>query len=488
MSVLLRGRLSGGRARVLWIVGAGTVFGSGIWATHFVAMLAYTPGLPMGYDVALTIVSIVIAVVLSAAGFFVALRTGMAALGAGISGAAIGAMHYTGMAALQGPFQQIWNSQYVIASILIGIVFAALAGQALASFGKVTGRATAALLLTLGICGMHFTAMTALTLLPDPTVVFRGAVLDPTSVIVAVAAIAVLIVAVGFIGARVDAHLAQRGALEAERLRAHIAELENTKKELEGASEDLRTALAAAALANQTKSQFLATMSHELRTPLNAVIGFADIMADETLGPLGNERYVAYANDIRASGSHLLQLINDILDLSRLDAGGIALQDEILELRPLLDETIRMVRGHAEKAQLKIEQKIIRSLPPLRADRRRLRQALINLLSNAIKFTPAGGCIMISAFWRGEDIAISVRDSGIGIAHHDIPRVFERFNQVDSTLSRKYEGAGLGLPISRQLIEAHGGRLELESRLGDGTTVTIILPAERVANYLQTVA
>ncbi|MBV9569772.1 MAG: hypothetical protein JO056_00840 [Alphaproteobacteria bacterium] len=488
MNMLSRGRLSEGSIRTLWVISAATVFGAGIWSTHFVAMLAYKPGLPVGYDVSLTTVSIVMAIVVSAAGFFIALRTGMAALGTGISGAAIGAMHYTGMAALQGPFHQIWSSQYVVASVITGIVFAALAGHALVSFGKVAGHALAALLLTLGICGMHFTGMTALTLIPDPTIAFHGAVLDPASVIVAVAAVAILIVAVGFIGARLDSHLAKRDAREAERLRAYIAELETANSEVERTSGHLRSALAAAALANQTKAQFLATMSHELRTPLNAIIGFAEIMAQQTFGPLGNKNYVDYANDIRASGSHLLQLINDILDLSRLDADGAGLHEDTFEISTVIAETIRMVRGHIEKANLSIDQNVAPDLPSIRADHRRLRQVLINLLSNAIKFTTAGGQITVMADLRGPDLAVSVRDTGIGIAPSDIARVFERFTQVDNTMSRKYEGAGLGLAISRQLVEAHGGCLELVSASGEGTTATIIIPGERLDQRLGAVA
>jgi signal transduction histidine kinase len=479
MSLMARARASAGRVRAFWIVGAAVVFGSGIWGTHFVAMLAYSPGLPVGYDVTLTSLSIVIAVVLSAAGFAVALRTGFAALGLAIAGAAIGAMHYTGMAALKGPFLQVWSFGYVTASILIGIGLAALAGQSAVTIRNFRGRALAASLLALGICGMHFTAMTALTLYPDPTVAYTGAVLDPASLGVAVAAVAILIVALGFVGALVDSHLASRAAMEAQRLRTYIAELETTKSELEATTKHLRAALHSAALANQAKAQFLATMSHELRTPLNAVIGFSEMLGAEIFGPLGDPRYVGYVEDIRASGAHLLGLINDILDLSRLDAGQ-PLAEEELNLQDLIAETVRMVRGHADAARLQLTQRIDDNLPLVRVDRRRMRQVLINLLSNAIKFTPADGRIQVAAGRRGSDIAICITDTGIGIAEENMGRVFERFAQVDSTLARKYEGAGLGLPICKRIVEAHGGRLEMQSEPNAGTTVTIVIPAERV--------
>jgi signal transduction histidine kinase len=479
ISLLARARVSAGRARALWIVGAAVVFGSGIWGTHFVAMLAYTPGLPVGYDVTLTSLSIVIAIVLSCAGFALAFRTGNAALGLAIAGAAIGAMHYTGMAALKGPFQQLWNFNYVGASILLGIGFAALAGQSAATIRDARGRFLPALLLALGICAMHFTAMTALALRPDPTIAYTGAAFDPASLGVAVAAVAILIVGLGFVGALVDSHLASRAAQESERLRAYIAELETTKSELEATTEDLRGALDSAAMANQAKSQFLATMSHELRTPLNAVIGFSDMMASEIFGPLGDKRYRAYVDDIRSSGAHLLELISDILDLSRLDAGQ-KLDEEELELLALIRETVRMIQGHAEAAELTLEEKIAADLPKIWGDRRRLRQVLINVLSNAVKFTPARGRVTVTAFRQEGQIAITVRDTGIGIAKEDMHRAFEHFGQIDSALSRKYDGAGLGLPIAKKLIEAHGGRIELSSEPKAGTVVTILLPAERL--------
>jgi len=241
----------------------------------------------------------------------------------------------------------------------------------------------------------------------------------------------------------------------------------------------LRAALDSAAMANQAKSQFLATMSHELRTPLNAVIGFSDMMATEIFGPLGDKRYRAYVEDIRSSGAHLLELINDILDLSRLDAGQ-KLDEEEMELSALIHETVRMMKANADAAELTLEERIAGGLPRVRADRRRLRQVLINVLSNAMKFTPAKGHITLSAFRQDAQVAICVRDTGIGIAKEDMHRAFEHFGQIDSALSRKYEGAGLGLPIAKKLIEAHGGRIELASEPRAGTAVTISLPAERL--------
>jgi signal transduction histidine kinase len=209
------------------------------------------------------------------------------------------------------------------------------------------------------------------------------------------------------------------------------------------------------------------------------VIGFSDMMASEIFGPLGDKRYRAYVDDIRSSGAHLLELISDILDLSRLDAGQ-KLDEEELELLALIRETVRMIQGHAEAAELTLEEKVAADLPKIWGDRRRLRQVLINVLSNAVKFTPARGRVTVTAFRQEGEVAITVRDTGIGIAKEDVHRAFEHFGQIDSALSRKYDGAGLGLPIAKKLIEAHGGRIELSSEPKAGTVVTIILPAERL--------
>ena len=481
MSLIARARASEGRLRYLWLAGAGVVSGCGIWGTHFVAMLAYRAGLPVAYDPWLTGLSVLTAASLCGVGFTVAMTRVGPAIGGAVTGAAISAMHYIGMAAVRAPAHAIWNIEYIATSVAIGVLLTGLALHLAFRRPTLRGYLSGAVLFTLGIVGMHFTAMAAVVYVPDSTVSIPNAVLDPAALAVSVAAVAVLIVALGLAGATVDRHLALRALSETERLRAYVVELEATKADLESTSEDLRHALDAAAHASQVKSQFLATMSHELRTPLNAVIGFSEIMLTETFGPLGAARYRDYARDIHASGTHLLSLINDILDLSRLDAGQVELRDEAIDVASLIKELLRMVKGQAQSAGLKLTATIDPDLPLLRADQRRVKQVLINLLSNAIKFTPAKGCIDIAAAMRGDELAISVADTGIGIAKEDLPRALSRFGQIDSTLSRKYEGAGLGLPLSKQLIELHGGRLFLESELNTGTTVTIVFPAPRIS-------
>ncbi len=265
-------------------------------------------------------------------------------------------------------------------------------------------------------------------------------------------------------------------------MRAHVHALEETQRELEATSDDLRVALAGTAAANEAKSQFLAAMSHELRTPLNAVIGFADVLTMEIYGPLGSPRYAEYIRDIRASGAHLLALINDILDLSRLDAGNAELLEEDADLANLIDAALRMVQSQAAEKNIRIDHSIEARLPMIHADKRRISQVLINILSNAVKFTPAGGRVNVRAFRTGAEIAVTITDTGIGIARQDIAKAFERFRQIDSKLSRKYEGTGLGLPLANQLMQAHGGRLVLESEVNVGTVVTLYFPPERVVD------
>jgi signal transduction histidine kinase len=270
-----------------------------------------------------------------------------------------------------------------------------------------------------------------------------------------------------------------------EELREHIEELEATKRELEVTTRNLTQALEAAAAGNQQTSQFLATMSHELRTPLNAVIGFSEILKDEIFGPVGSARYKDYAASIHKSGAHLLGLINDILDISKFDAGKLELHEDTIDIGRMLSDCAHLMEPQAQKAKVTLRVDVAEGAFMLKADDRRLRQVLLNLLSNAVKFTPEGGRVTVSAASKAERFSIMVADTGIGIAKEDIPLALERFGQIDSTLSRKYEGTGLGLPLAKHLIELHGGQLAIESDVGVGTTVTIMLPAERLLGKRQ---
>jgi signal transduction histidine kinase len=261
-------------------------------------------------------------------------------------------------------------------------------------------------------------------------------------------------------------------ALKAARVQAELAATSATD------------AMLAAQASNRAKSEFLANMSHELRTPLNAIMGFSQIIAEETLGPVGTGKYVEYSRDITGSAEHLLAIINDILDLARIEAGKSEMTDEPLEPYALVTSCVRVVSERARLAAVKID--VVPSATDflLVGDERKMKQIIINLLSNAVKFTLADGSITV--FWELVDGAfcrLTVRDTGIGIAAEDLPRVLQPFAQAESGLNRRYEGTGLGLPLTRGLVELHGGTLRLESEVRRGTTAIIELPFSRVRMY-----
>ena len=233
--------------------------------------------------------------------------------------------------------------------------------------------------------------------------------------------------------------------------------------------------------ANRSKSEFLANMSHELRTPLNAIIGFSEIIKDQLFGQVGQPQYVEYAKDIYDSGQLLLSLINDILDMSKIEAGKRALHEATLNIDAVVHSVSRLVAARAKEGKVRLNLHVPRDIPALRAEEKAMKQILTNLLTNAIKFTSEGGSVTLSARVDEEKrMILSVIDSGIGIAPDDIAIALTPFGQIESALSRKHQGSGLGLPLTKALVELHGGQLDLQSELGNGTTVTLTFPAARV--------
>jgi two-component system, cell cycle sensor histidine kinase PleC len=229
--------------------------------------------------------------------------------------------------------------------------------------------------------------------------------------------------------------------------------------------------------ANQTKSKFLANMSHELRTPLNAIIGFSEIMESGMFGTLGSEKYQEYCHDILTSGHYLLEVINDILDMSKIEAGRMKLDMESLDLSKTLAESLRVVSGRADDKHLVLDADIDGTISVV-ADRRAVKQIIVNLLSNAVKFTPDGGKVVVRSRVLSDSIVLMIADTGIGIAPHSLLRLGRPFEQVESQLTKTYHGSGLGLAIARSLTHLHGGSMRLRSKLGTGTVVCVSLPRD----------
>jgi signal transduction histidine kinase len=253
-----------------------------------------------------------------------------------------------------------------------------------------------------------------------------------------------------------------------------ITELDEARERLERQNLELISA-------SRAKSEFLSSISHELRTPLNAIIGFSEVMESEPYGPLGDAKYREYIGEIRASGKNLLRIVNDILDLTRVESGNVVLREEAFDPATLVDASLGLVEGDAKAGGVTIETSFSMTAVRLRADFRMIRQALVNLLSNAIKFTPQEGTVLVEV--RLDDrgnLVIAVRDTGIGIREADLQKVLSPFGQGDGGLDRKYGGVGIGLPLANALIRLHGGAIELASVIGEGTTARLSLPAARV--------
>ena len=237
--------------------------------------------------------------------------------------------------------------------------------------------------------------------------------------------------------------------------------------------------------ANFAKSRFLATMSHELRTPLNAILGFSEVMQHEMLGPVGNESYRGYVNDIHESGRHLLNLINEILDLSRIEAGHYSLNEEAVTLPYIVEDCVHMIGMRARNKGLKLVEQYEERLPKIWADERALRQIVLNVLSNAVKFTPSGGQITVKVGWTaGGGQYVSIRDNGPGIAEEEIPVVLSAFGQGSIAIKSAEQGTGLGLNIVQALVQMHGGSFDLKSKLREGTEVTVTIPKSRVMEVM----
>jgi two-component system, cell cycle sensor histidine kinase PleC len=271
------------------------------------------------------------------------------------------------------------------------------------------------------------------------------------------------------------------GMFSSYMLETHIRNNYIAQKIIEEKNRVMKGLLDEAEAANRAKSEFLAVMSHELRTPLNAILGFSEMLVQQMLGPLGAPKYKEYAVDIHDSGSHLLSIINDILDLAKAESGKLELVEKNIDFSDVVESTLKMCAQKAHESNIKIEFTAERNGLEVFADERLVRQVSLNLISNAVKFTPAGGRVTIDVkVSRETGATLTVHDTGIGIAAKDLDRVLRPFEQVESALSRRHGGTGLGLPYSKKVVEIHGGSLKLASQVNKGTTVRVDLPASRM--------
>ncbi|MHB8791817.1 MAG: sensor histidine kinase [Thermoleophilia bacterium] len=269
--------------------------------------------------------------------------------------------------------------------------------------------------------------------------------------------------------------------IQSEDLKGKVGELEMVNKDIQAREQELQATNRQLEKANRLKSQFLATMSHELRTPLNSIIGFSELLEDETYGAL-NGRQMKYVGNIVVSSKHLLQLINDILDLAKVESGTVGIHPERLSLSDAMSVVKSVVEPLATKKDIGLTIDLDKGVDTIDADPARLKQILYNLLSNAIKFTPTGGKVSIAATTNNGNVEISVTDTGIGIGEKDQQRIFSEFLQVEGSYARKYEGTGLGLALTKKLVELHGGRIWVESSPGMGSCFTFTIPNQGLCN------
>jgi two-component system, cell cycle sensor histidine kinase PleC len=372
-----------------------------------------------------------------------------------------------------------WNHRFLIFQFAIGLCWAYFAAQSCAQCtpASYTVFKGASLLVVLSATAMAtFLLRGAILVAFIPTVVALAyqywATRNPTDIGL-IAMFTTSVVFFTYITARLRGSNVQLLSYQSEKDDL-IAELEVAKyvsDEARRRAED----------ANLAKSRFLASMSHELRTPLNAILGFSEVMFNEVMGPLNNPMYKEYASDIHHSGQHLLDLINEILDLSRIEAGRYELQEESVMLSEIAEDCIGMVQLRARTKSINITEQFEPDMPPVWADEKAIRQVILNLLSNAVKFTPQNGEISLKLGWTaGGGQYVSVKDNGPGIAEEEIPVVLSAFGQGSIAIKSAEQGTGLGLPIVQAILAKHDGEFILKSKLREGTEVIAILPAKRV--------
>jgi NO-binding membrane sensor protein with MHYT domain/CheY-like chemotaxis protein/nitrogen-specific signal transduction histidine kinase len=480
----LAGRVAeaNGRTRLAWMLGGAIAMGSGIWAMHFVGMLAFRLPIPVAYDIPITLVSLVLPIAASGLALWQVSRANLGPVRLGVSavtmGVGINAMHYTGMAAMRMQPGIVYDPLLFALSVLIAVGASALALWIAFRLRRSTPdvwapRIGAAVVMGCAIVGMHYTGMAAANF-PEDSVCMAARVgvhRDSLATLVVLATFCVLGLALiaSVFDARLEANariLAMSQATSAER--QHLLERE-------------RIARDEAERLSALKDEFLATLSHELRTPLNAILGWAGMLQRGVKDEATMRRALeTIERNARAQG----KLIDDLLDMSRIISGTVRLDVQTVDPSRIVEAALGTVHPAAAAKMIALRADLGRepgSLPlEIRADAGRLQQVLWNLLANAVKFTPPGGSVQVLLGRDGHDAVIRVIDSGIGISTDFLPYVFDRFRQQDASISRQHGGLGLGLSIARQLVELHGGTIAVDSAgAHTGTTFTVRLPLAR---------
>jgi len=478
----LRGATGAGRR--FWHLCAALVLGGGVWSMHFIAMLAYRAPLNITYDPGLTILSGVIAMAGVAVGLQALSRTTLPRIliGGVLVGLSIAVMHYMGMNAMRLPGEIFYRPGLFALSIVIAMAAASAALWLAVTLKTAMQRAAAALVMAVAICGMHFTGMAGTVLAPSPLMsgeMAAGLVSGQLLAAVIVASLA-LILLFSLTCSYFDRRLEARAASESDRLRSVNESLE---AKVESRTADLTHALAAldeqrrrAEEANRSKSDFLANMSHELRTPLNAVIGFAEILQMKRGGQTLNPSQAEAVEQIGSSGRHLLALIEEVLDFARIESGNLVVSLEAVDAHRVIADVLGGFRLQAEASDVTLAGPDGQTHAVVRADPLKLRQVVANLVSNAIKYNRPGGRVSIEVREVGDAVELAVRDTGLGIPRERMANLFQPFDRLGRE-ALAVEGAGLGLALTKRLVEAMDGKLCVESVAEVGSTFTVRLPS-----------
>ncbi len=470
-----------GNVRLLWLSMAAMAMGGGVFTMHFIAMLACDMGeLLIAYKVGMMLSAVGVAVVCSAIALAVTFKYGSGPIpiliGGLFMGLGIAGMHYLGAASMVLAAIAIHKPLYVTISIIISVFASMIALWLTLNARTLLTRLASAVAMCTGIAGMHFVGIgaTYYEMLPDVTIPpAHGLPPVVLAVVVGIATIALL--ALGLTSALVDQHLSHRARKASERLREAYEELE---VKVEERTSELRYAKEAAEAGNLAKSRFLATMSHELRTPFNAIMGFTQVLQQKMKSDDDTEA-LDILNNIEEASEHLLGLVDELLDLARIESGKATLSPKPVQLSGLIKGVETMVRPLIEKNGNAFAIEGGEDIRLITVDVKKTRQCLINILSNAAKFT-TDGRVTLSVTQKDDMLQFDVSDTGIGLSEQDQDKVFDTFVQVDDALSRHYEGAGLGLAITRQLCHLMGGEILVKSALSQGAIFCFTIKADQM--------